>query len=72
MAKQRTRKKKKPEKEKYEIEVEDWEVAYRFELNTAPKDLVEGVFWLSFRAIARNLLQLDVFSPVLDFSLRSK
>jgi hypothetical protein len=31
--------------ESYKIEVEDWEVNYRFGINTAPKDLIEGVYW---------------------------
>ena len=31
--------------ESYEIEVEDWEVNYHFGMNTAPKDLIEGVYW---------------------------
>ena len=45
MAKKCKTKKEKPEKECYEIEVEDWEVYYHFGLNTAPKDLIEGVYW---------------------------
>ena len=44
MAKKR-RSKKEPENETYEIEVNDWEVAYRFGLNTFPKDLLGGVYW---------------------------
>jgi len=51
MTKKRKKKKKESETERYEIEVEDWEVAYRFESNTAPKDLVEGVFWEHLRLI---------------------
>jgi hypothetical protein len=61
MAKKRKKKKKEPEKERYEIEVEDWEVAYRFEINTAPKDLVEGVFWEHSRLILKG----KILSPVL-------
>ena len=45
MAKKRKRKKKEPENETYEIEVEDWETAYHFAINTMPKDLIEGVYW---------------------------
>jgi len=49
MAKKRKRKKKEPENEAYEIEIEDWETAYHFAINTMPKDLgrrgVLGAFY---------------------------
>ena len=68
MAKKRKKKKREPEKERYEIEVEDWEVAYRFELNTAPKDLVEGVFWEHSRLILKG----KILSPVLEKASKAK
>ena len=37
--------------ESYEIKVEDWEVDYFFRLNTAPKDIIPGVYWESSRLI---------------------
>ena len=68
MAKKRKKKKKEPEHERYEIEVEDWEVAYRFELNTAPKDLVEGVFWEHSRLILKG----KILSPDLEKASKAK
>jgi len=68
MTKKRKKKKKEPEKERYEIEVEDWEVAYRFELNTAPKDLVEGVFWEHSRLILTG----KILSPIVEKASNAK
>ena len=45
MAKKRKTKKEIPEDESYEIEIEDWEEAFRFGMNTLSKDLIEGVYW---------------------------
>jgi hypothetical protein len=45
MAQKRKTKKNTLITESYEIEVEDWEVNYHFGMNTAPKDLIEGVYW---------------------------
>lgn len=42
---QKSKSKKEVQKEWYELLVEDWIMEYQFELNTAPKDLVPGLFW---------------------------
>ena len=60
MAKKSKKKKQTPESETYEIEINDWEVAYIFELNTLPQDLVEGLFYERSRLI----LSGNILSPV--------
>jgi hypothetical protein len=45
LARKRKTKINTPIRESYQIEVEDWEVDYHFGMNTAPKDLIEGVYW---------------------------
>ena len=68
MAKKRKTKKKKPENETYEVEVEDWEVAYHFGLNTLPKDLIEGVYWEHSRLILTG----KILSPVLEKAIKAR
>ena len=68
MTKKRKKKKIEPEQERYEIEVEDWELAYRFELNTGPKDLVEGVFWEHSRLILTG----KILSPIVEKASSAK
>jgi len=43
--KEKSKSKKEVQREWYELLVEDWVTEYQFELNTAPKDLVPGLFW---------------------------
>ena len=62
------KKKKEPENETYEIEVNDWEAAYRFELNTLPKDLINGVFWERSRLILTG----KILSPVVKKASRAR
>ena len=68
MAKKRKTKKKKPEKEYYEIEVEDWEVYYNFGLNTAPKDLIEGVF----SEYSKLILTGKILSPIVKQASKAR
>jgi hypothetical protein len=63
MAKKRKKKKKEPEEETYEIKVEDWEAAYRFGLNTLPKDLIQGVYWERARLIHKMDIHISDIPP---------
>ncbi len=68
MAKKRKRKKKEPENETYEIEVEDWETAYHFAINTMPKDLIEGVY----SEHSKLILTGKIFSPALEKASKAR
>ena len=68
MAKKRKTKRKKAEKEYYEIEVADWEVYYNFGLNTAPKDLIEGVYWEHSKLILTG----KILSPVVKKASKAR
>ena len=68
MAKKRKRKKKEPENEAYEIEIEDWETAYHFAMNTMPKDLVEGVYWEHSMLILTG----KILSPALEKATKAR
>jgi len=51
-----------PTTESYEIKVEDWEIDYFFRLNSAPKDIIPGVYWESSRLILIG----SIVKPVLE------
>lgn len=68
MAKRRKTEKKEPEKERYEIEVEDWEVDYHFGLNTAPRDLIDGVYW----EYSSLILTGKILSPILKKASKTR
>ena len=68
MAKKREKKGKKLENERYEIEVEDWEVDYHFGLNTAPKDLIEGVYW----EWSKLILTGKILSPIVKTASKTR
>ena len=68
MAKRRKTKKKEIEKEKYDIEVEDWEVYYHFGLNTAPRDLIDGVYW----EYSSLTLTGKILSPILKTASKTR
>jgi|GEM_PF-855554 len=60
--KKKTNKKDVIIKEYYEIEVKDWEVSCHFGINTAPKDLIPGLFWEGSTLILTG----GIISPLLD------
>lgn len=68
MAKKRKVKKKKPQNESYEIQVEDWEVDYHFGLNTAPKDLIQGVYW----EWSKLILTGKILSPTIKTASKTR
>ena len=68
MAKKGKIKKKKPQNESYAIEVEDWEVDYRFGLNTAPKDLIPGVYW----EWSKLILTGKILSPIVKTASKTR
>ena len=57
-----------PIKESYEIEVKDWEADYHFGINTAPKDLIEGVYW----EYSKLILMGRILLPALDKATRAR
>ena len=66
--KQKKKKREEPEKLRYEIEVEDWEEAYHFGLNTLPRDLIEGLYW----ECSKLILTGKILSPVLEKAGKTK
>jgi len=54
--------------ETYEIEVDDWDVYHHFGINTAPKDLVEGVYWETSKLILTGRL----ISPILEKASKAR
>jgi len=69
MAKKRKKRtKQEPEEIRYDIEVEDWEAAYHFGINTLPPDLIRGVYWENPKLILTG----KILSPVLGKSNKAK
>lgn len=66
-SKEKTNKKDVIIKECYEIEVKDWEVSCHFGINTAPKDLIPGVYWEGSTLILTG----GIISPLLDKANRA-
>ena len=67
MARKKKTNKKDVIKEYYEIEVKDWEVSCHFGINTAPKDLIPGVYWEGSTLILTG----GIISPLLDKANRA-